>query len=62
MLSAVIYNQGKELFHKDLRPENLMVEDHLLDIPTVKINDFCTAVEYKPKDKKVRKSRKMTFT
>lgn len=38
-----------------------MVEDSLLDIPTVKINDFSTSVEFKPKDKKVRKFRKMTF-
>lgn len=62
ILSAIIYNQGKEIFHKDIRPENLMVDDALIDIPTVKINDFSTAVEYNPKDKKVRKFRKMTFT
>lgn len=62
ILSAIIYNQGKEIFHKDVRPENLMVEDALIDIPCVKISDFSTAVEYNPKDKKVRKFRKMTFT
>ena len=62
ILSAIIYNQGKEILHKDIRPENLMVEDSIIDIPLVKINDFGTAVEFKPKDKKVRKFRKMTFT
>lgn len=62
MLSAIIYMQGKELFHKNICPENLMVEDSLIDIPCIKINDFSTAVEFKPKDKKVRKFRKMTFT
>lgn len=38
-----------------------MIEDGLLDIPSVKINDFNTSVEFKPKDKKARKMRKMTF-
>jgi calcium-dependent protein kinase len=64
VVSALIYNQGqgKEIFHKDIRPENLMIEDPLLDIPALKINDFSTSIEFKPKDKKIRKFRKMTFS
>ena len=38
-----------------------MIDDGLLDVPCVKINDFGTSVEYKQKDKKSNKSRKMTF-
>ena len=64
ILSALIYNQsqGKEIFHKELRPENLMIEDKLLDIPSLKINDFSTAVEFNPKDKKNKRNRKLTFS
>jgi len=62
ILSALMYNQAKEIFHKELRPENLMIDDPLLDIPSVKINDFSTSVEYMPKDKKGRKMRKTTFS
>jgi calcium-dependent protein kinase len=64
LVSALIYNQGqgKEIFHKDIRPENLMIDDPLLDIPALKINDFSTSIEFKPKDKKIRKFRKMTFS
>ena len=62
LLSAVIYGQGKEILHKDMRLENLMIDDPLLDVPTLKINDFGTSIEYKQKDKKMRKFRKMTFS
>ena len=61
ILSVLIYAHGKEILHKDLRLENIMIDDALLDVPCVKINDFGTSVEYKHKDKKVKKSRKMTF-
>lgn len=64
ILSALIYNQsqGKEIYHKELRPDNLMIEDSSLDIPALKINDFSTAVEFNPKDKKNKKNRKITFS
>lgn len=61
LLSAIIYNQSKMVYHKDLRLENLMIDDALLDVPSIKINDFGTSIEYRHQDKKARKSRKMTF-
>jgi calcium-dependent protein kinase len=37
ILSAIIYSQTTELFHKDMRLENFMIDDALLDIPQIKI-------------------------
>ncbi|CAI2385714.1 unnamed protein product [Moneuplotes crassus] len=63
ILSALLYNQGqgKEIYHREIRPENLMVEDALLDIISLKINDFSTSQEYNPKFGK-NKQMKQTFS
>ncbi|CAI2386550.1 unnamed protein product [Moneuplotes crassus] len=63
ILSALLYNQGQgnEIYHKEIRPENLMIEDALLDIINLKINDFSTCVEYNGKNKK-KKQMKQTFS
>ena len=50
ILSGVTYCHGKNIVHRDLRLENIMLEDKLKgdDVPCVKISDFGASATYRP--------------
>jgi serine/threonine protein kinase len=52
---------GKKIVHRDLKPENIMLEDDIenqngvIEMPTIKIIDFGTAIEINEENGKIFK-------